>query len=405
MKSSFAANESQLPRSLVLLLATAVGIIVANIYYAQPLVALISQSLGLEPSAAGLVVTLTQAGYGLGVLFIVPLGDIVEARRLMITMISVAVLGVLGLSFATDVVSYFLAALATGLGASTVQIIMPYAAHLAPDHRRGQVVGMMSSGLMIGIMLSRPIAGFLTDLFSWHAVFVLSAGLMVALIFVLRRFLPEKPPTNLNLRYSGLLKSMAHLFATTPLLRRRSIYQGFLFAAFCLFWTTVPLYLSGPEFHLSQSAIAIFALAGVAGAISAPFAGIASDRGWIRPASIIAMIVSSLSFLLSHFWTAGSTGALAALVLAAILMDAGITANLVLGQRAIFSLAAEHRSRLNGIYIAIIFIGGATGSTLGTWAYARGGWSMTSWVGFALPLSALLYLLTERQSAAAPAAS
>jgi predicted MFS family arabinose efflux permease len=391
-------SEPVLSRFLVGLLATAVGIIVANLYYAQPLVALISHSLGLAPSAAGLVVTLTQIGYGLGVLLIVPLGDVVEARRLMITMISVAILGVLGLSFATDVVSYFLAALATGLGASTVQIIMPYAAHFAPDHRRGQVVGLMSSGLMIGIMLSRPIAGFLTDLFSWHAVFVLSAILMVLLIFVVQRFLPKKPPTNAKLHYKDLLKSMAHLFATTPILRRRAIYQGFLFAAFCLFWTTSPLYLAGPQFQLSQSAIAIFALVGVAGAVSAPFAGLASDRGWIRPASIIAMGVSSLSFVISHFWPAGSTGALAALVVAAILLDAGITASLVLGQRAIFSLAAEHRSRLNGLYIAVIFIGGATGSTLGTWAYARGGWELTSWVGFALPLAALLYFFTENRA-------
>lgn len=387
-----------LSRFLVVLLATAVGIIVANLYYAQPLVAMISHSLGLAPSAAGLVVTLTQAGYGLGVLLIVPLGDVVESRRLMMTMIAIAILGVLGLSFATNVASYFLAALATGLGASTVQLIMPYAAHFAPDHQRGKVVGMMSSGLMIGIMLSRPIAGFLTDLFSWHAVFVLSAVLMTLLIVVIQRALPVKHPANARLRYKDLLASMATLFATTPVLRRRAIYQGFLFAAFCLFWTTIPLYLAGPLFQLSQSSIAIFALAGVAGAISAPFAGIASDRGWIRPASMLAMLVSSLSFLISHFWSAGSTGALAALVLAAILLDAGITANLVLGQRAIFSLKAEHRNRLNGLYIAVIFIGGATGSTLGTWAYARGGWQLSSWVGFALPLCALIFFLTERRA-------
>lgn len=381
---------------MIFALATAVGVIVANIYYAQPLVALISQAVGLAPEASGLVVTLTQMGYGIGVLLIVPLGDIVESRKLTLTMIGVTIFGLMGLAFATSLVPYFFAAFATGLGASTVQVIVPYAASIAPEAKRGQVVGSLMSGLMIGIMLSRPISGIMSDLFSWHSVFILSAVLMVLVGIMLFLILPPREPENKHLSYSRLIKSMATLYFSIPILRRRAIYQAFLFGSFCLFWTASPLHLAGPEFHLSQTAIAIFALVGVAGAISAPYAGKASDRGWIKSATLISMISCSVSFLLSHLFEPGSTAALAALVASAILLDAGVTANLVLGQRVIFSLAPEYRSRLNGLYIATIFVGGATGSALGAWSYARGGWQLTSWVGFIMPAAALLFYLTEK---------
>ncbi|MFV8248733.1 MFS transporter [Bdellovibrio bacteriovorus] len=387
-----------LTRGLVLLLMAAVGIIVANLYYAQPITAMISQALGLDPSAAGLVVTLTQIGYGLGVLLIVPLGDIIENRRLVLTMIGIAVLGVLGLAFASQLTPYFIAAFATGLGASTVQILVPYTAHFAPEVKRGQVVGSLMSGLMIGIMLSRPVSSLLTDLFSWHAVFVLSAALMTVLAIILYKVMPERHPENENIHYFDLLKSMGRLFVETPVVRRRGAYQAFMFGAFCLFWTASPLLLAGPKFNLSQSAIAIFALVGVSGAVIAPIAGKAADKGHSRIATMIAMTVSAFSFLLSHFFDGGSTASLAALVISAILLDAGITANLVMGQRAIFSLNAEYRSRLNGLFIATIFVGGAVGSTLGAWAYARGGWELTSWVGFLMPALAFAYFLTEKKS-------
>ncbi len=393
-------TASQNPsKSLIFLLATAVGIIAANLYYAQPLISMISKAIGLDPSAAGLVVTLTQAGYGLGVLLVVPLGDILENRRLVLTMVFVTVIGLLGLAFVTQLIPYFIAAFATGVGASTVQIIVPYAAHFSAPEKRGQVVGSLMSGLMLGIMLSRPIASLLTDLFSWHAVFVLSAFLMVVLGFVLFYFLPERKPHNLNLHYTQLLASMGRLFVSTELLRRRAIYQSCLFAAFCLFWTASPLLLAGPDFKFSQTSIAIFALVGVAGAIVAPYAGKLADRGLTKIATALAIGACAISFLLSHFFPTGSTSALIALAIAAIMLDAGVTANLVLGQRAIFSLPAELRGRLNGMYIATIFIGGAIGSALGAWAYANGGWELTSWAGLALPVIAFTYFITESKNA------
>jgi predicted MFS family arabinose efflux permease len=398
MNTVIAENHTAPPsgsRALILLLGLAVGVIAANLYYAQPLIALISQSLGLDPAAAGLIVTLTQVGYGLGVLFIVPLGDLIENRKLILILMVIAVLALLGLALSTQIVPYFLAALATGIGACSVQIIVPYAAHLTPEATRGRVVGSLMSGLMLGIMLSRPIASLLTDLFSWHAVFYLSASLMVLLGAALYKFLPPRQPANLDLRYADLIGSMAQLFLRTSLLRRRAFYQAFMFAAFCLFWTATPLLLSGPEFHLSQTGIALFALAGVAGAIVAPLAGRFADRGWTRIGTFASMLSGCVAFLMTHLVPLGSVSSLALLVLSAILLDAGVTANLVLGQRAIFSLRAKYRSRLNGLYIATIFVGGAFGSSVGAWAYAQGGWNLTSWVGFAMPLGALLYFGTE----------
>ncbi|MBY0414221.1 MAG: MFS transporter [Bdellovibrionales bacterium] len=388
-------NDSNVPGWIIPLLAVAVGITAANLYYAQPLVSLIAQSLNLSPGVAGLVTTLTQIGYGIGVLFIIPLGDLVENKKLIVGMLSLTVFALIGLAFSSQLVPYFIAAFLLGLGASAVQIIVPYSAHLTHESIRGKVVGNLMSGLMVGIMLSRPIASFLTDLFSWHAVFILSAALMLALTTVLYKYLPKSKPANTSIKYTELIASMGKLFVETPVLRRRGIYQAFLFGAFCLFWTATPLYLSSPVFGLTQTGIALFALAGIAGAVVAPLAGRYADKGKIRQATTIAMISASLSFLLTHIFAPGSTMSLAFLVISAIMLDAGISANLVLGQRAIFSLKPEHRSRLNGLYIAMIFVGGAFGSMSGAWAFAHGGWSMTSYVGFALPMCALLYFSTE----------
>ncbi|CAN5686189.1 MFS transporter [soil metagenome] len=386
---------TKLSRGLIILLGAAVGIIAANLYYAQPLAAPISKSLGLDPAAAGLTVMLTQAGYGLGVLLLVPLADLVDNRKLILSMLALAVMGLLGIALSTALIPYFAAAFGLGLGASTVQVIVPYAAHFTPVASRGRVVGNLLSGLMLGIMLSRPIASFMTDFFSWHAVFYFSAGIMTVLGVALFLSLPSRVPANTGLRYPTLLASMVQLYLRVPVLRRRAIYQAFIFGAFCLFWTASPLLLASPAFNMSQSEIAMFALAGVAGTIAAPFAGRMADKGLSRIGTTVSLSIGAISFLLPHIFVMGTKASLATLVIGAIFLDAGVTANLVFGQRAIFSLRARYRSRLNGLYIATTFIGGAFGSTVGAWAYSRGGWNLTSWIGFAMPTAALAYFGTE----------
>ena len=381
-------------RGLTFLLAVSCGLIAANIYYAQPLIGPISAALGLSLHAAGLIVTMTQIGYGAGLLLIVPLGDLTENRRLICITIGVGALALLGAAWSTQALPFLAAALFIGLGSVAVQIILPYAAHLAPEAARGRVIGNVATGLMLGIMLARPVASFLTAISSWHTVFLVSAAVMMVLAIVLGRALPRRAPVA-RLHYGELLTSMLRLALTTRILRRRALYQAFLFAAFSLFWTVTPLLLAGPEFGLSQRGIALFALAGVAGAIAAPIAGYVADRGWSRAATAFAMLAAALAFLITHIGPHGSSLALALLVIAGVLLDFGVQGNFVVGARAIFALGPESRSRLNGLYMASFFAAGAVGSALGGWAFAYGGWPLASWIGFALPVAALLAFVTE----------
>ena len=386
--------EAGIPPRLTLLLATACRLIAANIYLAQPLIGPISASLGMPPGASGLIPAMTQLGYGTGLLLVVPLGDLIENRRLVLSILCVAILALAGAALSTNAAALLGAALLIGLGSVAVQVLVPYAAHLAPNATRGRVVGNVMSGLMLGIMLARPVASLITEALSWHAMFALSAALMAALAVVLRLALPRRQPA-LGLKYGELLASMGRLARRTPILQRRALYHACLFAAFSLFWTAAPLLLAD-TFHLSQNGIALFALAGVAGAIAAPIAGRAADRGWTRPATGLAMAMAAGSLLLSRLGLQRSHLGLAMLVTAAVLLDFGVTANGVLGQRAIYQLGAGIRSRLNGLYMATFFAGGAAGSALGGWTYAHGGWSLTTWAGLGLPVLALACFLAER---------
>lgn len=387
------ADRRPVSARLTLLLAMACGLLAANVYYAQPLAGPIGAALGLSPAATGLVVTVTQAGYGLGLLLIVPLGDLVENRRLVLALIGAAALALSGAALSTHPAPFLASAFLIGLASVAIQVLVPYAAHMAPAAIRGQVVGNVMAGLMLGIMLARPAASFLAQLTSWHVVFVASAGVMILLALTLALTLPPRRPAS-RLGYGALLASMGRLALTTPVLQRRAAYHACLFGAFSLFWTTTPLLLA-EVFHLTQGGIALFALAGIAGAIAAPIAGRVADRGWSRPATVLAMLAVLGAFAMTHLAPAGSPLALGLMVAAAILLDFGVAANVTLGQRAIFALGAEHRSRLNGLYMATFFAGGAIGSALGGWAYAQGGWMLASAIGGALPLVALIYLATE----------
>ncbi len=380
---------------LTFLLAAACGLIVANLYYAQPLAGPIGAELGLSPGATGLIVTLTQIGYGLGLLLIVPLADLIENRFLLAGTVGLSSLALVGAAFSTNYVLFLGASLVIGLCSVSAQIIVPYASYMAPDATRGRVVGNVMSGLMVGIMMARPVSSFLAEFFSWRLVFILSAIGMACLAGTLRIILPIREPGS-GMSYGRLIGSMVKLFATTPILRRRSAYQACLFGTFSVFWTTVPLLLAGPTFHLGQAGIGLFALAGVAGAVAAPIAGRIADRGWIRPASLCAILSVAIAMVLTRFTLSGSTFSLVLLVLSAILLDFGTTANLTLGQRAIFALPAELRGRLNGLFIAMLFAGGAIGSAFGGLAYATGGWQWSSMIGIVAPLLAFLYALTDR---------
>ncbi|PWC59461.1 MFS transporter [Azospirillum sp. TSH7] len=384
------AAHPALSRSLVLLMALACGVVVANIYYAQPLVGLIGPAVGLSPETASLVVTLTQVGYGAGLVLLVPLGDLLENRRLVVVTLCSTVLALLVAAVAPSASLFLTAAFLIGVTSVAVQMLVPLAAHMAPEASRGQVVGNVMSGLLLGILLARPVSSLIADSLGWRAVFGLSAVVMVGFAVLLWRVLPQRRPKGQS-SYGALLGSLGRLLVRTPVLQRRTVYQTMMFAAFSLYWTSVPLLLMGAPFHLSQRGIALFALSGAAGALVAPIAGRIADRGWTRPATGFALAMAALSFFVAR----AGEGSIALLVLAGLLLDMGVQMNMVLGQRAIYSLGAETRSRMNAIYMAIFFLGGAAGSALAGYAFAVGGWAPVTWIGFAFPAVGLLFYLTE----------
>ncbi|MDA1544160.1 MULTISPECIES: MFS transporter [unclassified Bacillus cereus group] len=389
------AIDKDISSGLIILLATACGIIVANLYYAQPLIGLISNEIGLSNSSAGLIVTLTQIGYVVGLLFLVPLGDIVENKKLILILLFLSAFALISMVFVKSATLLLIASFFIGLGSVAAQVLVPLVSYLSSENARGRVVGNVMSGLLLGIMLARPISSLVADMWGWNAIFALSAIVIIILAFVLSKVLPTRKP-KAKTNYIALLNSMWQLLRTTPILRRRAIYHACVFGAFSLFWTTVPLLLSSPAFHFSQTAIALYALVGITGAIAAPIGGRLADLGWTRPATGIALTVVIISLILPLFIQSSSPFGIAVLVIAAILLDMGVSANLVLSQRLIFSLSPEIRSRLNGLFMAIFFLGGAVGSFIGGWAYALGGWNLTLWIGIAFPTIALLYFAREK---------
>ena len=370
---------------MTMLLAAACGLTVANIYYSQPLIGLIAPAVGLSETAASLIVTFTQCGFCAGLVLLVPLGDLLENRALTFWTLCACSLALLGAALAPSAAVFLTAALFIGFTSVAVQMLVPIAAHMAPDATRGRTIGNVMSGLLIGIMLARPVSSLIADVLGWRAVFALSAAATSSLAFALLRLLPQRRP-KVDHGYVELIASLWALLRDTPVLRRRAAYQAALFASFSLFWTAVPLELAGPTFGLTQRGIALFALAGAGGALSAPIVGRLADRGWGSIATGLSMAVASTAFMLAQF---GASGSMLALLTAGVLLDAGVQGNQVVSQRAIYQLGVYIRSRLNGLYMAIFFVGGAVGSSIASLVYTYFGWRGVSTIGTLFPLVAL----------------
>ena len=390
---------STMTRGMVMLFAFCCGAIVANIYYAQPIIELIAPDIGLTPAMASLIVSLTQIGYALGLFFLVPLGDLLENRKLMIATTVVAIASLLGAAFTEQPNLFLLVSLLIGFSSVSVQILIPLAAHLAPAESRGRVVGSIMGGLLLGILLARPVSSVVADHFGWRAMFMAAAALMAFISVVLMLTIPKRQPDH-SASYGQLLRSLGTLLRDQPLLRQRAFYQGCMFATFSLFWTAAPLELVRNH-GLSQTQIAIFALVGAIGAIAAPIAGRLADAGHTHRASLLAMIFAVLSFLPAFVHPLYSVIGLA---VTGVVLDFCVQMNMVLGQRAIYALDANSRSRLNALYMTSIFIGGAFGSAIASSVYEHGGWLGVMLVGSAFPLLALLrFLSASRQVAVATA--
>ncbi|WP_038760342.1 MFS transporter [Burkholderia pseudomallei] len=382
--SATAGPVPQMARGLVLLFAFSCGAIVANLYYAQPIIALIAPDLHMSGGMASLIVSLTQIGYAAGLFFLVPLGDLVENKKLMVV---TALMSIASLALAATVRApgLFLAvSLIVGFSSVAVQLLIPLAAHLAPSESRGRVVGTIMSGLLLGILLSRPVASFIADHFGWRAVFAFGAATMAVVTVLLMLTVPSRRPAH-QATYMQLIRSLGRLVATQPVLRERSLYQGLMFGSFSLFWSAAPVELMHHH-HLSQSAIALFSLVGAMGASSAPIAGRLADAGHTGRATVVALGLAAASFAPALFVPGAGV---AGLVATGILLDFAVQMNMVLGQREIYALDAHSRNRLNSIYMTSIFVGGAIGSALASALYEHGGWTWIATVGALFPLAAL----------------
>ncbi|WP_062309617.1 MFS transporter [Alicyclobacillus sendaiensis] len=355
-----------LSRRLVLMMAVAAGVGVANLYYLQPLLHDIQVDFRAAAWQVGLAATLTQIGYALGLFLFVPLGDSLERRSLMVRMCLATAGSLLVLAGSPDVWWLMGACLLVGAATIVPQLVVPFAAHLAPPEARGRTVGTVMSGLLIGVLLARTLAGLVGQVLGWRTVYVLAAAGMIGLAAVLRASLPTSPPES-RTSYGKLLLSLLHLVRAYPDLRDASLLGAMSFGAFSAFWTVLSLYLAGPPFHLGPGVTGLFGLAGVAGALAAPYAGHLASR---LPAIWTARLASCLTLAsFGLFWLFRHS--LAGLAVGVVLMDLGVQATQVSNQARIYSLSDEARSRVNSVYMVTYFLGGALGSFVGASAWDR----------------------------------
>jgi predicted MFS family arabinose efflux permease len=376
--------------SLILLLAAGAGLSVASLYYSQPMLGVLADDIGASERTVGMVPMLTQLGYALGILLLAPLGDRFDRRRIILIKAAVLTVALLMAGAASGIGLLLAASLAVGLAATMAQDIVPAAATLAPEHRRGKVVGTVMTGLLLGILLSRVLSGFVAQHFGWRAMFV-GAAASIALIGVAAwRGLPRFKATT-HLAYSALLASLLVLIRKHGALRRAALAQGLLSVGFSAFWSTLAVMLHAAPFHLGSAAAGAFGLAGAAGALAAPLAGRISDSKGPELVTRLGLMLAIVSFAaLALAPMLSSSGQLWLLALAAIGFDLGVQATLVAHQTIVYSIEPGARSRLNAVLFVGMFIGMAGGAGLGSLLLAQWGWSGVVALAVSTSLAALV---------------
>jgi predicted MFS family arabinose efflux permease len=379
----------------VRLFALATGVIVVGLYLPQPLVGLIGASLTLSPAAAGLVSTLILGGYAAGLFLLVPLCDLVENRRLILATLATNAASLAVAACPIAPAGFLAISFVVGLTTCSIQMLVPLAAAMTVEEQRGRVIGNIMSGLLLGAMLSRPLASLVAERFGWRIAYALLAACIALLGGLLGFRLPHRQPPKAP-PYRVLVGSMITLWREEPILRHRALSAASSFAAFNAFWSLVALPLAAPPFGFGAIGIAVFALASVSGAISAPIAGRLGDAGETVTATRVAQVLLIAAMVLAGVagspWGASllpRAALVTAMGMAAILLDAGTIADQALGRRAVNLLRAEARGRINGLYTGVFFIGGAIGSAVAGMAWAWAGWIGVCAVGTLGGLGAL----------------
>ncbi|MGA3293724.1 MAG: MFS transporter [Candidatus Acidiferrales bacterium] len=360
---------SSVPTLTVWFMAASTGVIVANIYYMQPLLADIARTFGLTVTTIGFVAMLTQVGTSLGMLFFVPLGDSRERRSLISLLLVCAAVALTLTATARNLVWLALACFGVGMMGSTVHLFVPFAAHLAPPRERGRVVGSVFSGILLGILLARTFSGFVGAHLGWRAVYGIAAGMMLG-IAILVQFLLPRSTAVVKLPYLSLLRSTMELVRAHAELRESAFLGACLFCCFSAFWTTLVFLLETPPYHYGAQTAGLFGLVGAAGAAGAPIVGRLTDKHGPRFAVGLALSSVLVSYVI--LWTTGKT--LAGLIAGVLLLDLGTQAGHVANQTRIYGLATDARSRVNMFYMVCYFAGGAVGSLLGAYSWRVHGW-------------------------------
>jgi predicted MFS family arabinose efflux permease len=376
-------------RLVMLVLAFACGASVANLYYAQPLLGLIRQSFDLSSGTAALAVTLTQVGYAAGLALLLPLGDLLENRKLASRTLLVTAVALAAVAVAPSFGIFLVAAALVGVTSVVAQVLVPLAAHLAPPESQGKYVGQVMGGLLLGIMLARSVASLAAAAWGWRSIYVISAVIMVVMALVLAWLLPRRKPEHAA-TYPQLVASTLAVARVEPLLRRRAAAQALMFGAFTAFWTAIVFELTG-QHHLTQTGIALFALVGAAGAAAAPVAGRLADRGYGRRGRGVTAALGLVALLLAGLGAAS----LPLLAVAAILLDFAVQGNQVLSVRDIYALRPEARARINSVYMTSIFIGGAVSSAVTGVIEQRWGWDGVTVLAAAMIAGAGLIWLAD----------
>lgn len=385
--------QHTLKRTDVVLMAFCTGLIVANIYYCQPLVILIAKEFKLAEKDAGSITFLTQAGYAIGLFLLVPLGDMFEKKKQILFTTGLAIVSLMVAGFSQNFLVLEIASVLIGACSIVPQLILPLTASLSNDENRGHNIGIVMSGLLVGILASRAVSGIVGDLLGWRAMFLIAAAICTLLIFLMGIRFPKNLPSFKG-TYKELMGSMFGYLKTQPVLREASLINFFAFIVIMGFWTTMVLYLANPPHQFSTYQIGLFGIAGAAGALAAPLVGKLSGGNNPRKNLMIGFMLELISIALFYF-----TGhSVFLFVIGIILIDIGQQAIHVTNQTRIYALVPEARNRLNTIFMSISFVGASCGSALGLWLWSLGGWAMFCYgVTGIIILNMLIYQLYSKK--------
>lgn len=374
-------TNHELSPALIVLMSIATGLAVASNYYAQPLLDTIARNFSLSASSAGFIVTAAQLGYAAGLLFLVPLGDMFERRRLIVSMTLLAAGGMLITASSQSLAMMILGTALTGLFSVVAQILVPLAATLASPDKRGKVVGTIMSGLLLGILLARTVAGLLANLGGWRTVFWVASVLMALMALALWRGLPQMKSEN-HFNYPQLLGSVFSMFISDKILRTRALLGCLTFANFSILWTSMAFLLAAPPFNYSDGVIGLFGLVGAAGALGARPAGGFADKGKSHLTTTFGLLLLLLSWLAIWF---GQTSVLA-LIIGILVLDLTVQGVHITNQTVIYRIHPDARNRLTAGYMTSYFIGGAAGSLISASAWQHAGWAGVCLAGAVIAL-------------------